>query len=98
MEDTQTGYRLYPLHKLHGLSLLTNRYEAELELLVFASWHGTEIVSIPIQVYYPPREERISHFRPGMVSLASASSTPYCVCWQLSMVCLAVFTARWQHF
>ncbi len=66
LEDTQTGYRLYPLHKLHGLSLLTNRYEAELELLVFASWHGTEIVSIPIQVYYPPRKERISHFRPGM--------------------------------
>ena len=50
LEDTQTGYRLYPLHKFHGLSLLTNRYEAELERLVFASWHGTEIVSIPIQV------------------------------------------------
>ncbi len=65
LEDTQTGYRLYPLHKLHGLSLLTSRYEAELELLVFASWHGVELFSIPIDVYYPPREERVSHFRPG---------------------------------
>ncbi len=65
LEDTQTGYRLYPLHKLHGLSLLTSRYEAELELLVFASWHGVKIVSIPVHVYYPPREERVSHFRPG---------------------------------
>ena len=65
LEDTQTGYRLYPLHKLHGLSLLTSRYEAELELLVFASWHGVQLVSIPIDVYYPPREERVSHFRPG---------------------------------
>ena len=30
LSDTQTGYRLYPLHRLHGLSLLTSRYEAEL--------------------------------------------------------------------
>ena len=66
LDDTQTGYRLYPLRKLHGLSLLTSRYEAELELLVFASWHGVELVPTAINVYYPPREERVSHFRPGM--------------------------------
>ena len=65
LDDTQTGYRLYPLKKLHGLSLLTSRYEAELELLVFASWHGVKIVPINIDVYYPPRELRVSHFRPG---------------------------------
>lgn len=64
LKDTQTGYRLYPLKKLLGLSLLTSRYEAELELLVFSSWHGTKIVSIPINVYYPPREERVTHFHP----------------------------------
>lgn len=63
--DTQTGYRLYPLKKLYGLSLLTSRYESELELLVFSSWHGVNLVSIPIDVYYPPQEERVSHFRPG---------------------------------
>ena len=66
LPDTQTGYRLYPLKKLRGLSLLTSRYEAELELLVFASWHGTELMPIDINVYYPPREERVSHFRPGV--------------------------------
>ena len=66
LPDTQTGYRLYPLKKLRGQSLLTSRYEAELELLVFASWHGTELVPIDINVYYPPREERVSHFRPGV--------------------------------
>ena len=65
LRDTQTGYRLYPLKKLHGLSLLTSRYEAELELLVFSSWHGVPLVEIPIDVYYPPMEERISHFRPA---------------------------------
>lgn len=66
LRDTQTGYRAYPLDRLYGLGLLTSRYEAELELLVFASWHGVEIVSIPIRVYYPPQSERISHFRPGL--------------------------------
>ena len=63
--DTQTGFRLYPLHKLHGLSLLTSRYEAELELLVSSAWNGVKIVSVPVNVYYPPRQERVSHFRPG---------------------------------
>ena len=33
LPDTQTGYRLYPLHKLSGTRLITSRYEAELELL-----------------------------------------------------------------
>ena len=65
LHDTQTGYRAYPLKSLHGLSLLTSRYEAELELIVFAAWRGVEIVPIPIDVYYPPREERVSHFRPA---------------------------------
>lgn len=65
LSDTQTGYRLYPLKKLHGLSLLTSRYEAELELMVFASWNGVRLVSAPVNVYYPPSEERVSHFRPG---------------------------------
>lgn len=65
LADTQTGYRLYPLKKLYGLSLLTSRYEAELELLVFASWHGVELMPIPIDVYYPSSDERVSHFRPA---------------------------------
>lgn len=73
LADTQTGYRLYPLKKLRGLSLLTSRYEAELELMVLASWHGVQLVSEPVNVYYPPREERVSHFRPardfGRISL-----------------------------
>lgn len=66
LKDTQTGFRAYPLRKLHGMSLLTSRYEAELELLVFASWHGTKIIPIPIAVYYPPQSERVSHFRPAL--------------------------------
>lgn len=65
LPDTQTGFRAYPLNRLHWLGLVTPRYEAELELMVFASWHGVHIESIPIRVYYPPAQERVSHFRPA---------------------------------
>lgn len=64
LSDTQSGYRIYPLKKMGNMKLFTKRYEAELELLVFAAWRGVELRSIPITVYYPPREERVSHFRP----------------------------------
>lgn len=64
LKDTQTGYRLYPLRLLRGLTWLTSRYEAELELLVFSSWHGVNLHPVFIQVYYPPQDERVSHFRP----------------------------------
>lgn len=64
LEDTQSGYRLYPLKKLHFIGCLTHRYEAELELLVFASWNGVKIVSVPVSVIYQPEGERVSHFRP----------------------------------
>ena len=64
--DTQTGYRLYPLEYLGNLWWVTSKYEAELELLVFAAWHGVRIIPIPVHVFYPAKEERVSHFRPGM--------------------------------
>ena len=64
LQDTQTGYRLYPLQRLSGLRWITSRYEAELELLVFSAWANIPIHSVPVHVYYPPKEERVSHFRP----------------------------------
>ena len=64
LPDTQTGYRLYPLRHAPNLALLTSRYEAELELLVFSAWRGIELIPIKINVFYPKAEERVSHFRP----------------------------------
>lgn len=64
LEDTQSGYRLYPLERLNLRWPITPRYEAELELLVFAAWRGVPVVSVPVRVYYPPEGERVSHFRP----------------------------------
>lgn len=62
--DTQSGYRLYPLHVLKNMHLITRKYEFEIEVLVRAAWKGIEVVSVPVTVYYAPRAERVSHFRP----------------------------------
>lgn len=64
LPDTQSGFRTYPLQKIGKMHFVTNRYETELEILVRSAWKGIKIIPIPIQVYYPPQEERISHFRP----------------------------------
>ena len=66
LHDTQTGFRLYPLDVMGTMKPIKNRYEAELELLVRCAWKNIPIVSRDIHVYYPPKEERVSHFRPGM--------------------------------
>ena len=65
LPDTQTGMRIYPLYRMRGWQWLTHRYEAELSLLVFSAWANIPMVPVPIRVYYPPREERVSHFRPA---------------------------------
>ena len=62
--DTQSGYRMYPIFLLHGTRFLTRKYEFEIEVLVRAAWKGISIESVPVSVYYAPRESRISHFRP----------------------------------
>lgn len=65
LSDTQSGYRLYPLKKINKRKYFTNRYEFEIEVLVRAAWRGIPIYSVPVNVYYPDAENRISHFRPG---------------------------------
>lgn len=64
LSDTQSGYRLYPLEKLHNMRFITRRYEFEVEVIVRAAWRGVNVENIPIKVYYQPIEERVSHFRP----------------------------------
>lgn len=65
LPDTQSGLRVYPLRHLHGLRWMSARYEAELTLLVFSAWAGVKLLPVPVSVYYPPRDQRVTHFRPG---------------------------------
>ena len=62
LEDTQSGFRLYPLQKIPK-KYFTNKFELEIEIIVRSAWNGVAVKNIPIQVLYDP-SERVSHFRP----------------------------------
>jgi glycosyltransferase involved in cell wall biosynthesis len=64
LEDTQSGFRLYPLKSVVNRKYFTCRYDFELEVLVRSVWRGTPALSVPVRVFYPPEKERVSHFKP----------------------------------
>lgn len=64
LPDTQSGFRLYPVKRMQKMHFFCKRYEAELEILVRATWKFIPIIPVQIKVYYAPDNERISHFRP----------------------------------
>jgi hypothetical protein len=62
--DTQSGFRLYPLPETTALGVRARRFGYETEVLVRAVRAGIPLRSVPVKVYYPPIDERVSHFRP----------------------------------
>ena len=62
--DTQSGFQLYPLEALKNMHFFTKKFEFEIEVLVRAAWKGVPVTSVPVTVYYAPKETRVSHFRP----------------------------------
>lgn len=64
MPDTQSGFRLYPIFKYKDSKFFTRKYEFEIEIIVRSAWQNIPIMAVPIDVFYPTREERITHFRP----------------------------------
>lgn len=62
LEDTQSGYRLYPLHKIPK-KYYTPKFEFEIEIIVRTAWRHIPVKNVPVKVLYDPAE-RVSHFRP----------------------------------
>lgn len=62
LQDTQSGYRLYPLHQIPK-KFYTPKFEFEIEIMVRTAWKGVPLKNIPVRVLYDPAE-RVSHFRP----------------------------------
>lgn len=62
LEDTQSGYRLYPLHTIPK-KYFTPKFEFEIEIIVRTAWRNIPVKNVPIKVLYDPAE-RVSHFRP----------------------------------
>ncbi len=59
--DTQSGFRLYPIDIL-DLPLKNKRFDFEIEILVYHSHRCGKIKDVEVECYYPPVQERISHF------------------------------------
>ncbi len=85
MPDTQSGYRLYPIEKLKKLSFYTTRFEFEIEVIVKAAWAGIPVIPMPVGVFYPTKEERVSHFRPTRdffrISVLNTCLVPLAIVW-----------------
>jgi glycosyltransferase involved in cell wall biosynthesis len=64
LPDTQSGFRVYPMPETLALGAATGHFAFETEVLIRAARGGILVCSVPVQAYYPPPAERVSHFRP----------------------------------
>lgn len=66
VEDSQSGFRLYPIPEVLQFDTEARRYQFEVEILVKARQQGLEIKEAPVSVVYQAKGERVSHFRPWL--------------------------------
>jgi glycosyltransferase involved in cell wall biosynthesis len=64
LPDTQSGFRVYPIAATLALGTRGTRYDFETEVLLRAARAGMDVRGVPVDVYYPPVPERVSHYRP----------------------------------
>lgn len=60
--DTQCGLRRYPVDETLALGAHANGYAFEAEVLLLAMAAEMPIIQVPIEVRYPPENERVTHF------------------------------------
>ncbi len=61
--DIQSGFRAYPVAIFQHLKFMFDTFAFEDEVVVRAAWADVPIDQIDIEVFYPPANQRISHFR-----------------------------------
>jgi glycosyltransferase involved in cell wall biosynthesis len=64
VDDCQSGFRAYPVRYLSALKLNGAHYDFETEVLAKALWAGLSVKTVAIDVWYPKKGKRISHFKP----------------------------------
>ncbi|MBO4648530.1 MAG: DUF2062 domain-containing protein [Lentisphaeria bacterium] len=63
-DDTQSGFRAYPVRAFRELHFHCSRYNFEIEVLVKLLWSGFHLIELPIGVVYEKPGRRITHFQP----------------------------------
>lgn len=62
IQDSQSGFRLYPLFSVQNLKFFTRRFEFEVEILIRSLWSGVTVREIEVDVFNPEVAERTNHF------------------------------------
>jgi uncharacterized protein (DUF2062 family) len=73
VRDSQSGMRIYPIASVLALNCRAGRYAFETEVLVRAGWAGIPVIESPISCLYLIPSGRVTHFRRGRDTLASAA-------------------------
>ena len=72
VEDSQCGFRVYPLGLVDAVPAGAGRYGFEAEIITRAGWAGCPVLHVPVRCRYQQGGDRVSHFRPWVDSLRGA--------------------------
>lgn len=72
VDDSQCGFRVYPLGLIAAVRCSVGHYGFETEVITRAGWAGCAIEQVPVTCRYLPMGQRVSHFRPGLDTLRGA--------------------------
>ena len=65
-DDTQSGFRIYPIASTLALGSRASHYGFETEVLIRGLRAGVPVICRTVKAYYPPAEERVSYYRPWL--------------------------------
>jgi uncharacterized protein (DUF2062 family) len=72
VDDSQCGFRVYPLGLIAAVRCGVGHYGFETEVITRAGWAGCAIEQVPVTCRYLPEGQRVSHFRPTLDTLRGA--------------------------
>ena len=85
IDDTQCGYRLYPLSVVESVALHKERYVTETELLLKAGDSGISIRSLPVPAVYLPEQKTYFRSVPDVAAISVYVISYIMVKWALEL-------------
>lgn len=92
VQDSQCGFRVYPLGLIGAIPFRAGHYGFETEVITRAGWAGCEIVQAPVTCRYLPEGRRVSHFRPWVDSFRAVAMHAFLLA---RAICPFPAHARW---
>ena len=82
-QDTQSGFRAYPVQALLKSRCFCRRYTFIVESLVRLLWGGVRLAEVPVRTLYQPKGQYVTHFRPFADNLRFSLLHTWLVCRRL---------------